>query len=277
MLKDRFNTIYFNGCSFTEGGGLEEGKLWIKNAYKEKYNIEWKSEKDVCYPTLIKNELGINVVNDAKSGGGAERIVRRVYEYIFRNGIEKSQKTLFILEIPEAITRLDIYSNKYNQYLVANVSYKENAKIDDTQVVIDWIYGPSLDEDYRNKTRNIIREYSEHFINPIFYEKNVCFKYVGLISFLLQNNIEFFVSGNLQYFYNFFNTQLYFPNFEQNNILSIDINGKTYNDIFYYCGKSGKRICDELGDEISTDGHPGIFGHRDWANGIIDFINKKYL
>jgi len=141
MLKDRFDTIYFNGCSFTEGGGFERGKYWVSDVYKEQYNFGYNNEKDVCYPTIVQKLLPeIKVINEAKSGSGSEKIIRNVYEYIYKNGIEKSKKTLFILEIQEAINRLEVFSNKYNQYLVANVSYDSKGKILDTQTTLDWIY-----------------------------------------------------------------------------------------------------------------------------------------
>ena len=278
MLKDRFDTIYFNGCSFTEGGGLEETKDWVKQAYETKYNVTFKNEKDVCYPTIVQNNFkDIKVINDAKSGSGSERIVRRIYEYIHKHGVEKSQKTLFIVEIQSAINRLDIFSNKHNEYLVANVSYNDKGEIQDTQTVIDWIYGPPLDEDYRNKTRSIIREFSEYFINPIQYEKNVCYSYIGLLSFLQKNNISFLVSGNLYYFKTFYKFDYYFPNFFENHLLKVEYNGKEFDDIINFCGVNKKTIMDEIGPEISNDGHPGYFGHLLWGMGIVEFLNKKYI
>ena len=162
MITNRFDTIYFNGCSFTEGGGFEKGKHWLHRAYKEKYDFIYENEKAVCYPTLIKNKLGIDVINEAKSGSGVDRVVRKVYEYIEKYGIGKSQKTLFILEIPDDISRLDVYSNELNEWLVANVEYDYNtAKITDVQTTLNWIYGPPLEEEYRFKTRKSVKEFSE--------------------------------------------------------------------------------------------------------------------
>lgn len=278
MWTDNFDTLYFNGCSFTEGGGLEERTENVKQAYKEKYNIIYKSEKDVSYPSLIQKKLpNLKIINEAKSGSGSERIVRKAYEFITKNGLKKSQKTIFFFEIQRAINRLDVYSNKYNKYLVANVDYNQNGKINDTQTTLNWIYGPQMDEEYRNKTRELIKEYSEYFIHPLKYEENVCYSFLGLISFLQKNNITFFVSGGLHYFTNHINFNNYFPNFLDNHLLKIDYNNKTYDDITSLANNNKMQICDDVGVEISKDGHPGIFAHQIWADGIINFLNKKYL
>jgi hypothetical protein len=37
------------------------------------------------------------------------------------------------------------------------------------------------------------------------------------------------------------------------------------------------RISDEVGLDISTDGHPGAQAHQMWANGIYNFLQNKYL
>jgi len=35
------------------------------------------------------------------------------------------------------------------------------------------------------------------------------------------------------------------------------------------------RISDDI--KNSTDGHPGLFAHQKWADGIVELINNKYL
>ncbi len=279
MWQNKFDTLYFNGCSFTEGGGFEDGKYWLKNAYKEKYNFLYKNEKDVCYPTIIQKKFpNIKVINEAKSGSGSERIIRKVYEYVLKNGLEKSQKTLFILEIPSAINRLDIYSNQYNKYLVANVTYNQKNTIEDTQTTLNWIYGPQLEEEYRNKTRQLIKEFSKYFVHPIEYEKRVAYEFLGLFSYLEKNNISFLVEYSRYFDDNvFIEFNKFFKNFTKEYMFDIEINGKRYNNIVGMGGSEKCLICDEVGSDISVDGHPGYRAHQLWADGIIDFLNKKYI
>jgi hypothetical protein len=119
MNLSNYDTIYFNGSSFTEGGGFEAGKWHIHKAYKEKYGFEYKNEKEVCYPTIVQNLLpNIKVINEAKCGAGTERVIRKVWEYIFLHRLDDVKKTIFILELPGSVNRLDLFSNKEFKHLV---------------------------------------------------------------------------------------------------------------------------------------------------------------
>ena len=278
MNLSNYDTIYFNGCSFTEGGGFEEGKYWIKNAYKEKYNFEYKNEKEVCYPAIVQNLLpNHTIINEAKSGSGTERIIRKVWEYIFKNRLDKVKKTIFILELPGSTNRLDLFSNQEFKHLVGNVDYNENGKINDTQVTLDWIYGPPLDAEYRNKLRRIIQEYSEEFIHPEIKEKQVAYSLFGLANFMLINNIEFYITGNTSYTEYHLNLQYDYPTFNNEHILKLNINNEYYNNIVHMANKTKTQICDEIGVNITPDGHPGFKAHRAWGEAIVEFLNNKYL
>lgn len=275
-MLDSIDTIYFNGCSFTEGGGFEYGKYWVRNAYKKQYNFEYKSEKDVCYPTIVQNLLpNIKVVNEAKSGSGADRIIRKAWEWIESSKLEDLKKTIFIFEIPGSINRLDVYSNKYNKYLVGNVSYKSNGEIEDTQTTLNWIYGPALEETYRNKTREILKQYSEYFINPIQYDKNVTRYFFGLFKFFIDNDIKFYVSGELYFFINNTLFNNYLPNFIETYGMNLNIDGIIHQSIVGYCGHTKTTIEDEIGKDVTQDGHPGFKGHRGWGEAIVNFLKNK--
>ena len=278
MNLSNYNTLYFNGCSFTEGGGFEAGKLWIKHAYKQKHNFEYNNEKEVCYPTIVQNLLpDIKVINAAKSGAGTERVIRKVWEYIFSRRLADVQKTIFILELPGAVTRLDLFSNRHFKHLVGNVEYKDNGKINDTQVVFDWIYGPPLEEEYRNKLRRIIKEYSEEFIHPNLQDKKVAYSLFGLANFMLMNNIEFYFTGDTSYTEYHLNLQYDYPTFNSEHILQLNIGGKYYNNIVHMAGEAKTQIGHEVGFDVTTDGHPGFQAHKVWGEAIVDFLNNKYI
>jgi hypothetical protein len=85
MIENKFHTIHFTGCSFTEGGGFEDGKQQLKSEYKRKYGFLYKNEKDVAYPSLLQSKLNLKIINDAKSGSGVERTIRKIWEYIRKN------------------------------------------------------------------------------------------------------------------------------------------------------------------------------------------------
>jgi hypothetical protein len=278
MNLSNYNTIYFNGCSFTEGGGFEDGKYWIKNAYKEQYGFEYKNEKEVCYPTIVQNLLpNHRIINEAKSGSGTERVIRKVWEYIFSHRLDDVKKTIFILELAGATNRLDLFSNKHFKELVGNVVYNEEGKIDDTQVVFDWIHGPQLDEEYRNKLRTIIKEYSEEFIHPELKEKQVAYSLFGLANFMLMHNIEFYITGDTSYTEYHLNLQYDYPTFNNEHILNLKIGIAYYNNIVNMANETKTKIYHEIGVDVTTDGHPGFKAHKVWGEAIVDFLNNKYL
>jgi hypothetical protein len=278
MNLSNYDTIYFNGCSFTEGGGFEDGKHWIKNAYKEQYNFEYKNEKEVCYPTIVQTLLpNIKIINEAKSGSGTERVIRKTWEYIFKHRLDKVKKTIFILELPGSVARLDLFSNKEFKHLIGNIEFNNRGKVNDTQVVFDWIYGPQLDEEYRNKLRRIIKEYSEEFIHPDLKEKQVSYSLFGLANFMLMHNIEFYFTGDTGYTQYHLNLQDDYPTFNNEHILQLNIDSKYYNNIVRFAGETKTQICDEIGVNITPDGHPGFQAHKQWGEAIVEFLNNKYL
>jgi len=278
MNLNNYDTIYFNGCSFTEGGGFEAGKNHVVSAYKEQYGFEYKNEKEVCYPTIVQNLLpDVKVINEAKSGSGTERVIRKTWEYIFKHRLDKVKRTIFILELPGSVSRLDLFSNKEFKHLVGNLEFNNKGKVNDTQVVFDWIYGPALDEEYRNKLRRIIKEYSEEFIHPELKEKQVAYSLFGLANFMLMHNIEFYFTGATGYTEYQLNLQYDYPTFNVEHILQLKIGNEYYNNIVRFAGETKTQICDEIGVDITPDGHPGFQAHREWGEAIVDFLNNKYL
>jgi hypothetical protein len=106
-------------------------------------------------------------------------------------------------------------------------------------------------------------------VNPTQQIKNSKNALSGLISFFKLNNIPFLLSGQLE-----FVDYGLFENIEK-NILYVNINDKKYDSILIYSNLNKKRISDDINN--STDDHPGLFAHREWADGIINFINTTEL
>ena len=69
----------------------------------------------------------------------------------------------------------------------------------------------------------------------------------------------------------------FIPNFRNDRILKLQINGDIENNIVTLSEKTKTRILDEIGIDIINDGHPGFQAHKLWANGIVEFLNNKYL
>lgn len=91
MIKDKFKIAYFNGSSFTQGGGLEtkndvdwnerdengvekgleDGRRDVLRIYNEIYGMSyWNSRLDVSYPSIFANITHLQTINDAQSGRG---------------------------------------------------------------------------------------------------------------------------------------------------------------------------------------------------------------
>ena len=85
-MKENYEFIfYFGGTSITKGGGFEplSARKDIRPMYKEKYGIDLPSQEECSYASIIaKNLKATKFINDAKSGSGTKRIIRKATEYI---------------------------------------------------------------------------------------------------------------------------------------------------------------------------------------------------
>ena len=162
--------------------------------------------------------------------------------------------------------------------MVANVNYDNNGKVDSVATTFNWITdGFMTNIVYKDNIDSIIKQYSNSFINPIQWELETAKKYLGLCSFFELHNIEYYISGNYTYFINQIDFNKFIPNFLNNRILKLEINGEFENNIVTLSEKTKTRIFDEIGVDIINDGHPGFQAHQLWANGIVRFLNNKYL
>jgi hypothetical protein len=67
--------IYCNGSSHSAGGGLEitstltDNKTFVRDYYKDTYNVWWDNQEVLTYSHRLANIIGCDVVNDSASGG----------------------------------------------------------------------------------------------------------------------------------------------------------------------------------------------------------------
>lgn len=267
MEWKNFNTIYANGSSLTAGGGMNVNDN--KREYKKKYGIEITDEKEVTYPKYIGDYFKCNVINESLSGGGPSRLVRMVYEYIKKIGVVSSKKTVFILEIPEPIHRVDMYFEKIESYVIVNVRYDNNGEIISVQIQEttspDGKFYDSkfLDSEFKEDIVNYLKKYH----NPIVYTEKVVGEVTGLLSFLEENKFE--------YYYTFENTTYknMFPNFYK-TILHRELKVEGYSSINKFCGIKNLTLRDEL-NGFTEDTHPGYFGNKKYAEGLIPVLVDK--
>lgn len=102
------NKLWTFGCSFTEGGGLDNpypdlklGTQWWKPEYRE-----------AIWPTLLKKDYGHNVVNRGRSGSG---IIAMLFELIINiNNIKKGDKVFISLTSPSRFLHYSSMVDKNN-------------------------------------------------------------------------------------------------------------------------------------------------------------------
>ena len=181
-----FNHIYTNGCSFMWGHGhnhpptfkhFEETKdidisNWKPTSYYQFFNeFDWVREA-FNFPALIGREFNCKVTNEAIFGGSLDRVVRKTYDWIINN-TALAQETLFILEWPIGI-RGELYSLYHSRY----VNYTSGLDNFD-----------NVDEDVWKNVMN----YYQHFVDEEKKDKNDLYMFIGLLSFLKNNNLQYLI------------------------------------------------------------------------------------
>jgi hypothetical protein len=261
MNLKRFDTIYVHGCSHTAGGGLYE--KYAKRKYKELFNLEWETERDVNFPSYLGKHFDCKLIDKSMCGSGAPRLVRETFDYIFKVGIEKVKKTLFIFQINTPVHRLDYYCNEIENHLIVNVQYNDDGSFKyfntvDSHSPNETKYGYDY---FKEKINKDLEYHVKNYHDPFIYLQKIHNELWGLFSFLELNNIE--------YFFGFDTGNNIRPVNEERriNIDGVDTINKFTNDIIK------GRLMDELPD--CNDGHPGYFGHKIFGEKLIDFLEQK--
>ena len=245
----KYKMLYVNGCSFSCSGGLN----WedVKSQYKSKLNITIDNHLDFAYPNIVAKELNIDIINDSIQGGSLNRLIRRTYEYIYKNDVTK---TLFILELPP-MWRDELYSFKLDRLVNITWGVIKNPNTDKTEIANGY---DSKDINY--VYRDIIN-YFDNFVDIDFETNKSMNNLLGLLSYMQLNNISFKLLDCCD-FESFLKTHNL-----KNNYDFVKFDGKSINNWF----KDEKlSINDELA--ISIDNHLGIEGNKIAANILLKNI-----
>ena len=138
---NKFSQIYINGSSLSCGGSLH-----YKSAAWRYYTTEldvpaWKNQKDVSYGNILGKMLDAQIINEAKEGGGLDRVIRKTYDFISERTIEELSKTLFVFDIPLQPARFEVFSRKHNDWFTVSISYKGGENVNEynpIEVSRDW-------------------------------------------------------------------------------------------------------------------------------------------
>lgn len=265
--------IYCNGCSHSAGGGLEinrtlKNKLNIVDYYTSRYNVHWQNVNEILYSTIISTNLNIESINEAASGGGSERVLRMAYDFVKLNWKNK-EELLLILELP-SLGRLDLYSTKLNDYIIANLHFNNNDYSDDS---ISGLYGTRgyYKEEYGDdnlKIHSSLKSYYDNFFTKKSYFLNLARQINTFFGYLKSNKIKYiFFGGEL--------LPAIDGEYRKYNSLKLKLENKTIEDFHQYAIETKSTVAEEC-DFLTDDLHPGYFSHKNFGNLLSDYIIENY-
>lgn len=138
--------LVVNGCSFTYCQGLDDPKTQ-------------------GWPALLSNSLGIPVVNLAKKGSGNDGILRRTYEYHYKNKKKYPNSRPFYIFGFSHATRKEEYFKTFNgsileDFKTIDFHYEESLSFANPETFYDPFYinkiveyGYAMSIDYNNRER----------------------------------------------------------------------------------------------------------------------------
>lgn len=272
-----FKHLYCNGCSTMAGGGLEIMKTDLLKYYKDTYNVEWKSERDIMWPKLVANHFNLKIYDYSKSGAGVERFIRETYEFIHEHP-DIVNETIFFIECPIIWNKMDVWSNKENEYIICNT----NLKYDERGKALNELHSINLSKDYFYQTKEEAKSLIEDLKapltaamvktwNPKQYTKKIMQNLVGLISFMKLRELEFYIlpsAIDIQYL------EMNIRNIHK-HFLDLEIDGEKHQSDFHNWQGHRYTISKETND-IFIDTHGGYFAHKRWAEEVIKKLKEKY-
>lgn len=281
-------TIYINGSSLSCGGGLEPHTQAF-SIYTESLR-KWHDSKDVSYGNVLGKMLGVGVINEAKQGGGLDRLIRKTYEYINSKNKIQLDNTLFLFDIPIQPARFEVFSKQYNDWFVVSVSYRDSLK-DPHQITISTKDGQidsilSFSRDYMNSKLHLefdelkkhnqilcdwVKEYHDYEREAKRLLRELTFFYCYLDKLkinYIRDTTEGFFAGSFMFdartneeFFDKLNV------FENSNPNVIDVQ-----TIWTLAGENKWRIKDEISIE---DDHLGYEGNKRYAEYLYNRLNTK--
>jgi hypothetical protein len=260
MIEDfkKYKFFYVNGCSHTEGGGLEEPKISdnsILSKYQKKYNVTWNNRSEVNFGQRLSEIIGISCINEAKCGGGVDRVVRTTYDFIFKNWKDKDN-FFIILEKPDS-SRSDVFYTKNKKYYIVNSSIQKDNNFKFLNATVEF-----YNKEYSENTEDL-KIFEDWFKNHYDFEQKILQDeklFLGLYSFCKLHSIKIFIMqpNNIMFRYCF----------DKKDIIKFsNIDGSDSIDNWCYMNKM--TIKDEIG---YSDKHPGYFGHIEYAKKLADFL-----
>jgi hypothetical protein len=259
------------------GGGLEPMKTDLLKYYKDTYGVEWKSERDIMWPKLVADYFGMQIYDYSKSGAGIERFIRETYEFIESHD-DIINDTIFFIECPIIWNKVDVWSNRYNEYVICNTNLKYDVngralnELESINLSKDYFYDSKIDKmELENEIKNELTSAMIKTWNPKQYTKKIMQNFVGLLSFMKMKKLEFYILPSaIDIGYLQINVENIYHHF-----LNLEIDGEPHQSDFHNWQGQRYTISKETND-IFIDTHGGYFAHKRWAEEVIKKLKEKY-
>lgn len=256
--------IHFFGCSFTEGGGLDNfdyynyntGKNYdINNNIREEHEEVSMFKQFHRYSTLVGNMLGLQTNNYAIGCNSNEGILKSVFEVLSDSTTTKDD--VFIVQT-------SFYNRKFYWYEPVEEFLSVNA--------LDLGAWP-----YRNK-EEWVALHKLHNLN-LMYAHNEQYEIDKLLANMQLYN-SYFKEKGVKVFWTPWPDLTLEPFPSKIDKINEELL-KTIPNIIFYDGKSmGRYITDnslQIRNDFkqSIDSHKSLKGHRIIAEKIVDYLNNK--
>lgn len=265
MSYKGYELFYVNGCSHCQGGGLEEPEIKgdsIRPIYEKLHNVSWKNRGEVNFANRLSELIDTPFVNEAESGGGTDRVVRMAYRFIMENW-DRKNKIFLILEKPDA-SRSEVWFNKNKSYYIVNSFYDAVSGTTKYAGATRAYFNKEMEREDSMNSIQFLKWFDNHYNIEEHWFK-IEMEFVGLYSFCKQNGITIKVmTPNDVYFKDCFNSK---------DIIKFSYDEKNY-DVATWCHDKKLTIKDEI-EGFSNDGHPGYFGHIEYAKKLKQFLDRN--
>ncbi len=288
----KFSKIYINGSSLSCGGSLDyKSSAWRYYTMEEDIK-SWNNSKDVSYGNLLGNILEAEIYNEAKEGGGLDRLIRKTYDFISKASLEELSETLFVFDIPLQPARFEVFSRKHNDFFVVSISYKGGENVNEYNPIEisrdwnNWMSNVTFSRSYYDSSKSLeFDELKEHdeLLNKIvdYYhdyevETNRLLRQLTMFyCFLDKMKINYFRDSNETVFAGSVNfakredtreviKKLKLFDSSNENIIESPT-------IWNLAEKKKWRICDET---PINDAHLGYFGNQKYAQYLYEKIKN---
>lgn len=270
-------TLYVNGCSWTEGHLLQEQEEVRNYASSLGYDFfsQYEIKKDgvfVEYPFInfynkfnwagnIAQSLDIpNIINHAVGAASNDRIVRTTVDYV-RTMTEEQKRTTFIIigwTIPD---RSEIY-------LDDKLGTEDWVKFHASHKFTDTLTLPHFDKEFINKVDKFHQNYVVDIHTDYARIHNFFQQSYLLANLLKSNNIRYYFFNCFPIDWKAWSTDATVYKFKKELKDYNSINALDVFDNFF-------RFIDHQPIYHLSDSHPNLYAYKVWASHILEDMKRK--